>query len=174
MRSIIVCMPKRLEKISSVLNKTLSSRGLRTRLHEYRIVGRWEKIVGRVIAHHAQPVSLRGKNLVVAVDSSAWMQQLSMLKPELLAKLDAGLGAGAVRTIVFKIGNVTIPTREVIEPGGVPNLDGEEIKKIEMFVQEVRDSDIRASLQRLIEKDMVNKKKSRGPSDPRDGGSYSR
>jgi len=108
-------MSKKIEKLSSFLGKTLASHGLATRLKEFRVMGRWEKIVGKVIARHAQPSSLRGKKLSVVVDSSAWMQQLSLLKPELIEKLNQGLGAGSLHEITLKIGTVAPGERPELE-----------------------------------------------------------
>lgn len=154
-------MSKKIEKLSSLLNKTLASHGLTTRLKEYRVVGRWEKIVGKVIARHAQPSSLRGKKLSVVVDSSAWMQQLSLLKPELIEKLNEGLGAGSFQEITFKMGNVAPGERPEIERPSPAMLDKGETEKIEEYIRGLKDLDVREGLRRLIEKDLLNKRKVR-------------
>ena len=86
-------MAKRIEKVSLTLDKLLSKRGLGGRLKEYRVFGQWEKIVGKVIARHARPQSVRGKRLSVIVDSNAWMQQLSMLKPDIIQKVNRSIMA---------------------------------------------------------------------------------
>ena len=154
-------MSKKIEKLSSLLNKTLASHGLTTRLKEYRVVGRWEKIVGKVIARHAQPSSLRGKKLSVVVDSSAWMQQLSLLKPELLEKLNQGLGAGSLHEITLKMGTVAPAERPEVGRASPAALDKDAIKKIEEYIRGLKDLDVREGLRRLIEKDLLNKRKAR-------------
>ncbi len=152
-------MSKKIERLSSLLNKTLASHGLTTRLKEYRVMGRWEKIVGKVIARHAQPSSLRGKKLCVAVDSSAWMQQLSLLKPDLIDKLNRGLGAGSIRDITFKIGNIAPDEKLPLKHASPAMLDKDAREKIEHYVHNIQDVDVKETLRRLIEKDLLSKRK---------------
>jgi predicted nucleic acid-binding Zn ribbon protein len=154
-------MSKKIERLSILLNRTLASHGLTTRLKEYRVVGRWEKIVGKVIARHAQPLSLRGKKLSVAVDSSAWMQQLSLLKPELVEKLNHGLGAGSIQDITFKMGTIAPGEKPSLKHASPVTLDKDAREKIEQYVQNINDLDVKQTLRRLIEKDLVTKRKAR-------------
>lgn len=154
-------MSKKIERLSSLLTKTLASHGLATKLKEYRVVGRWEKIVGKVIARHARPASLQGKKLSVVVDSSAWMQQLSLLKPELIEKLNRGLGADSVKSITFKMGIVAPAEKPAIEHAGPSMLDKGATEKIEDYVHGLKDLDVKEALRRLIEKDLLNKRNAR-------------
>ena len=69
---------------------------------------------------------LRGKKLFLAVDSPAWMQQLSLLKPEIIEKVNAALGKEAVKEITLNIGEVqpvrSPASRPVQVAGLLPNL----------------------------------------------------
>jgi predicted nucleic acid-binding Zn ribbon protein len=79
--------------------------GLEERLQQSQVFFHWSDIVGKEVAKHAQPVSLRNKLLVVAVDQSGWLQELSRYhKPLLLQKVRDRIGKAAVRDIVFRIG----------------------------------------------------------------------
>ncbi|HAK59641.1 MAG TPA: DUF721 domain-containing protein [Nitrospiraceae bacterium] len=152
-------MARKIEKISIPLGTVLSKRGLGGRLKEYRIFGQWEKIVGTVIALHAQPLSVRGKTLSVVVDSSAWMQQLTMLKPEIIRKVARGLGHAAIERITLKIGPVDVSSARAPERTPPATLGAEESRKIEDYVKNVQDSEAREVIKRVIEKDMVMRKK---------------
>ncbi len=149
-------MKNNLEKLSTMLGKTLAARGLASR--EYRIFGRWEKIVGAVIARHAQPQAVRGKKLSVVVDSPAWMQQLSLLKPELMEKLSRDLGKGAIEEVTLRLGEISVPHGTSIESRAPRSLDKEERLKIEHYVQGISDPETRESIRRVIEKDILRKK----------------
>jgi predicted nucleic acid-binding Zn ribbon protein len=48
----------------------------------------WSDAVGAGIARRAEPVRLRGRTLVVAVSSAPWMQELSLLKRNIVAALN--------------------------------------------------------------------------------------
>ncbi len=156
-------MAKTIEKFSLTLGRILKARGMQSRLYEYRIFSEWERTVGQGIARHARPVSLRGSKLMLVVDSPAWMQQLSLMKPEIREKLNAGLGRESVREITLRLGEVAAPDRQPpSEEGGEAALTPEEREKIEQSVHAVADDNTRESLRRLIEKDLKSKKRT-GP-----------
>jgi len=70
-------------------------------LVHYPIWAEWSAIVGPTIAAHARPAQLRRGILVVAVDGPEWMHELRYLKDDLCEKLNARLGATAVRDLYF-------------------------------------------------------------------------
>jgi hypothetical protein len=151
-------MAGKMDRLSAPLGKLLKACGLGSGLHEYRIFGQWEKSVGAVIARHAQPQSLRGKKLTLIVDSPAWMQQLSLLKPEIVEKVNHHLGKGVVKDITLKLGEVEFRGQPVEEPPVLNVLDRDDREKIETYVRGIGDADTREAIRRVIEKDFLNKK----------------
>jgi predicted nucleic acid-binding Zn ribbon protein len=152
-------MAKKIDRLSTTIAKILRSRGLEGGLSEYKVFGHWEKTVGEVIALHAHPAMVRGKKLTLIVDSPAWMQQLSLLKPELIKKVNIDLGRESIRDITLKLGEVTPPKRTVDALPGRVSLDQDERMTIERYVQQVRDPDIRDAIRRVVEKDFLSRKK---------------
>jgi hypothetical protein len=152
-------MAKRLDRLSMTLDKLLKARGFQGRVHEYRIFGQWEQAVGSVIARHAQPLSVRAAKLALVVDSPAWMQQLSLLKPEIIEKLNARLGREAIKDLTLKLGEIEQPHEHAAleEPAG-PLLGSEERAKIEEYVAGVVDGEAREAIRRVIEKDFMSRK----------------
>lgn len=153
-------MPSRkVEKLSSTIEKILRDRGWGAKLKEYRIYGVWEKAVGKGIARHARPAGMRGKKLTVLVDSSAWMQQLSMLKPEIMGKVNQHLREDAVESITLKLGEFepSAVQRDEYRPAA-GNLGPAEQARIEKCVAGIADLQTRESLRHLMEKDFLNKK----------------
>jgi predicted nucleic acid-binding Zn ribbon protein len=61
------------------------------------VFGRWNEIVGDVVAGHVQPVKLDGDRLIVEVDDPAWATQLRFLEADLKARLLATIGARVER-----------------------------------------------------------------------------
>ncbi len=151
-------MAKKLNKLSSMLGSVLKAHGLQGSLGEYRVMGQWEKTVGAAIARHAQPRSVRGKKLFLSVDSPAWMQQLSLLKPEIIEKLNTNLGKDTVKDIMLTLGEVAAPEHSAeTAPVRMP-LSAEERERIEQYIREVHDPDVRETIRRVIEKDLESKK----------------
>jgi predicted nucleic acid-binding Zn ribbon protein len=156
-------MPSRkVEKLSSTIEKILRDRGWGAKLKEYRIYGVWEKVVGKGIARHTRPAGMRGKKLTVLVDSSAWMQQLSLLKPEIMGKLNGRLGEEAVESITLKLGEfeASAVQHDEYRPAA-GTLGPEEQARIENYVAGIADLQTRESLRHLMEKDLLNKKRRR-------------
>jgi hypothetical protein len=154
-------MGRKLDRLSHTLGSMLKARGLGSRLDEYRVFGQWEKSVGPVIARHAQPQIVRGKKLTLIVDSPAWMQQLSLLKPQIVEKVNRNLGKETIKDIMLRLGEVESrehpsegpPVRTVLRP--------DEREKIEAYVSEIGDTDIREAVRRVIEKDFLSRRRDR-------------
>lgn len=64
----------------------------------------WAKAIGEDNVRHAKPVEVKGKTLIVCVDSSSWLHKLSMEKARLLMQLKGDLGEDVVDDIKLKIG----------------------------------------------------------------------
>jgi predicted nucleic acid-binding Zn ribbon protein len=75
--------------------------GLKRRLDQASVIPEWEELVGPQIASVTTPhfVSQDGV-LVVSVTSSAWMQELQLMSPEILRKL--GTRGKKIKRIVWR------------------------------------------------------------------------
>jgi predicted nucleic acid-binding Zn ribbon protein len=150
----------KVELLSTTIEKILNERGWGAKLKEYRVFSLWAKAVGPGIARHSQPASIRGRRLTVIVDSSAWMQQLSLLKPEIIAKVNDRLGPDGIEGITLKLGELEGPggPPEEARPAAAGPLDPAEKKRIEDYLASIADPEARAALRQVIEKDLLNKK----------------
>ena len=67
------------------------------------VFGGWREAVGDAVADHAEPVSLTGGVLVVAVDQPGWATQLKLLAPEVIGRLNARAGEGTVHSLEVRV-----------------------------------------------------------------------
>lgn len=148
----------KIEKLSNTLQKIIAVRGLAGKLGIYRIMGQWESAVGGVIARHAQPSAIRGKKLTVQVDSPVWMQQLSLLKPDLIEKMNRGLGEDAVKDITLRLGEVASQKKPASKAAPPVPLSEKERALVDGYVKDIDDPEIKTALAKLIERDLMNKK----------------
>lgn len=74
-----------------------------------RVQGCWADAVGDVVSAEAQPVSEHEGVVSVACRSSVWAQELELLGPELVGKVNAALGDEAVMRLRFKAGDRRAP-----------------------------------------------------------------
>ena len=64
-----------------------------------RLFERWGEIVGRDIAAHVEPTSLRDGVLRVRTDSPAWATEVSYLAADISSRLNAAIGKELVREL---------------------------------------------------------------------------
>ncbi len=75
----------------------LRKSGLRERVEQGEVVGQWPALVGPKIAAVTEPLHVTADGvLFVAVKTSAWMSELSLLEPELLRAVN---GRGRTRPV---------------------------------------------------------------------------
>lgn len=85
--------------LSTLATSIARSRGWSAKVAEGTVFGRWAGVVGDDIASHAAPVKLENGVLSIAAESTAWATQLRMLQSQLLAKINAAVGPGVVRSL---------------------------------------------------------------------------
>lgn len=89
------------ERIDGVVEAMFARLGITQRVKRAEVVAGWADLVGPHIADVAQAVGVKGGTLFVAVESAAWRNELSLMRPQLLAKLNAGRREGRIERIVF-------------------------------------------------------------------------
>lgn len=95
--------------IGEVVEALLKKLGLERRFKESQISFQWRNWVGNSIAAHAKPYRVVNQKLVVYVDNSVWLSELSRhYKTWILKRIQTSLGAGIVKEIIFKVGEVPL------------------------------------------------------------------
>jgi len=89
------------ERIGSLVEAMFVRLGIAEKVKRAEVVADWGRLVGPRIAEVAQAVGVKGGTLFVAVESAAWRNELSLMRPKLLAKLNAGRREGRIERIVF-------------------------------------------------------------------------
>ena len=91
---------KRPSTVGDVLAGVLQSSGIAERVEQAGIIPEWPGLVGSQIAAVTEPMSVAADGtLFVAVTTNAWMNELSLMEPELLRALNAKGGRAKVRRI---------------------------------------------------------------------------
>jgi predicted nucleic acid-binding Zn ribbon protein len=95
---------KRPERISVAISQFLEQSGLKGRVEQASVVPEWPHLVGAQIAAVTEPLSVTADGvLFVAVRTHAWMSELSLLEPELLASLNRQEGRLPVKKIRWQL-----------------------------------------------------------------------
>ena len=83
--------------INQVLDNFLKQQGN----WKHYLMANWNHIVG-AIAHHARIEKIENETVVIGVSDSAWLQELYLLSPVLLNKINQSLEKPYLKNIRFK------------------------------------------------------------------------
>ena len=90
--------------LGDVVASFLEQKGLAGRVEQASIIPEWPELVGPQIAAVTEPRSIAADGtLFVAVKTSAWMNELSLLEPELLTRINRRLPQHRVRKIRWQL-----------------------------------------------------------------------
>src|SRR2546426_346068 len=88
------------QAVGEALRSYLARSGLGRRLAQAQVIPDWPVLVGPQIAAVTAPESVTPDGtLFVRVATSAWMTELQLMAPQIMAALNAGRGAGRIKTI---------------------------------------------------------------------------
>ncbi|HEY2718204.1 MAG TPA: DUF721 domain-containing protein [Solirubrobacteraceae bacterium] len=91
--------PRSLSVALDGLTATLAPATTLARVHEV-----WERVAGSAIAAAARPAAERDGVLSVKCEAAVWAQELTLMAPDLLPKLNAALGEQAIRELRCRVG----------------------------------------------------------------------
>ena len=77
---------------SEAIANVLALRGLTDQIRAQRVIAEWRDLVGERIASRTRPREVSDNALFVEVATSAWLHELNLLKPQLLAGLLERIG----------------------------------------------------------------------------------
>ncbi|NIS76030.1 MAG: DUF721 domain-containing protein [Deltaproteobacteria bacterium] len=91
------------EKIGETVLSLLENLGLKDAKKCALIISQWEEIAGEGLINLVKPESFRFGTLHLSVSNHSWAQELQLLKPQFLKKVNGILGKEAVKDIRFKV-----------------------------------------------------------------------
>jgi len=139
----------------ALIRNLLRQKGMEGKLREYRAWQIWDEVVGPQIAARARPVRIREGVLEVRVDQPVWMQQLQLLKPKILGRLNERLEGAVIKDLYLRRGKVeaeagSAPGKAPPLRRPAPALSAEEEIRVEKALEEIRDPDLKRQMGRLL------------------------
>lgn len=142
-----------LDSLGTILSGLAKRLGLEPRLLELRLQQHWREMLGEPIASHTWPDQIRFKKLYLVVRNSVWLQQLTFLKPTLLAKINAEAGTELINEIVLRVGEIPAHNRETdsaLNPAAQPVVSEAALTEASSHAASVQDPDLRSRLTRVM------------------------
>jgi predicted nucleic acid-binding Zn ribbon protein len=95
---------RRPRRVSDVIGDVLTRAGVADRIAQASVIPDWIALVGPQIGRVTAPMSITPQGtLFVAVTTNAWMNELSMLEPELLRRINERTGRLAIKRIRWQL-----------------------------------------------------------------------
>lgn len=147
------------ERIDLLLDTLIRDYGLDHKLLEAKVFAAWKEAVGPLIARNTQPISLVDGKLTVYATAHVWVNELQMLRGQVIPKINKAVSSPAVKTLEFSIKPVHSSTSPKNQRFHRPKrlkkleaieLDAETLKRINQTVASVEDPDLKARLRQLF------------------------
>ena len=91
---------KKPSALGDILAGVLRESGIAERVEQARLIPEWPALVGPQIAAVTEPTSITADGtMFVRVTTNAWMNELSLMEPELLRALNSTPGRAPVKRI---------------------------------------------------------------------------
>jgi predicted nucleic acid-binding Zn ribbon protein len=144
---------------ADLVASVLKLRGISDEVRKNRILTEWDDLVGPRIAARTRPYGISGNTLIIDVVSSAWLQELTLLRGQLLPQLLARVGEPKLfGDLKFKLAGRTGPQPEpprrraktvAPEPRATAPATGLAREKIAREVEAVDDLELRELIARV-------------------------
>lgn len=143
-------------RIGSLLKQVFGQAGIEDQISRHQAWLIWDQLVGKQIAARARPQRLRRGVLEVRVDHPVWMQQLHLLKPQILRKINARLPTAGITDIYLRqarqgslLPNKVKPDREP-PPWQQQELSRGDRQAIEAALAPIKDEELKLRFRTLL------------------------
>ena len=146
---------KKAERVGPLLKKVLGERGMDDRLNRYQAWLIWDQVVGKQIAERARPLRFRQGTLEVQVDHPVWMQQLQMMKTQILQKLNQQLPNANITDLFLRKAPTPYSNKNRRQPEPpaqkpeLAELTTEEQQEINAMFTTLDDAELQAEMRRV-------------------------
>ncbi len=84
---------RKVQSLDEILQKLLRDEGLEQPLLQRRVVDAWPTVVGRTVTEYTRTCFIKNQTLFVKIDNPALRQDLSMMRSQLVKRLNEQVGA---------------------------------------------------------------------------------
>lgn len=92
---------KEVKSIGELILKNLRAQGLETPLQQKRLIEAWPEVMGELIAGYTKDLYIKNQTLHVRLTNPALRADLSMMRPDIVKKLNAVVDTQVIVDIRF-------------------------------------------------------------------------
>ena len=143
-----------MNSLRNILGKFAKDIGIDSGVALNNLRKQWINLVGKPIAVHTYPDSIKSGNLSVVVDTPQWIHHLGFYKNEILDKLKP-FGVNSIR---FRLGKIPEYMHEDVSSED-SELSEEDLQYIDNTVKSLKDEELRDKFRTLIRHGLTRRKK---------------
>lgn len=87
--------------IEQLVKNAVRNNGLETPLLQMRLLNAWDEVVGPVVARYTAEKKIQNQTLMVRLQNPALRSELSMMRTDIMRKLNQKVGANVIYDIRF-------------------------------------------------------------------------
>lgn len=88
--------------LEEAIERFLKTTNLKSRMKQMDVVDAWGEVLGKAVANRTEKVYLRGKTLVVVMNSSVMRDELSQAKTQIIDMINAYIKEERINNIWFQ------------------------------------------------------------------------
>ncbi|MDX9714853.1 MAG: DUF721 domain-containing protein [Dissulfurispiraceae bacterium] len=149
-----------MKNVGSLLSGIFRQLGIEDRLKLAGLQDDWSSVFSGPLSSHTWPIEIKNSELLINVDSPAWLGELKYMKPEIEKKLQMY----GIRTVRFRHGSVSRPNRSNNKKSGKQTekfkkhtLTDDEIKWIDETTSGITDAELRDKIKKTITRSIERK-----------------
>ncbi len=135
---------KQPELLGKTLAGVLDALDTRGQFALFKLVRVWPEVVGEAIARHTEVASLKFHTAVIKVSTAMWIQELSLMRRQILDRLIEAVGDDSIRDLRFVRGTLSRHTRP-------PKAASRRAIRRSIDLPELKDPQLRQAFEDLIE-----------------------
>ena len=145
-----------MKRADSLLASVIKDLGIADGVKFAEIKRDWNTIFSQPLSFHMSPSLLTNMELLIFVDSPAWLQELSFFKEEIIRKLEPY----GVKSLRFRLGRVASDTRKLVtnRRTGVKQLTNSEHEIVKQIVSVIDDEGLKDAMKKTIERAIASGK----------------
>jgi predicted nucleic acid-binding Zn ribbon protein len=132
------------QQIGGTIQDLLASLDTGCHFELVRLIRLWPDVVGETIARRTEVSSLKFHTAVIKVSTAMWIQELNMMRPQILSRLNAAMRNDAVRDLRFVMGRMSRSERKHLRTVG-------RVARRPIQLPEMQDPQLRHAFENLIE-----------------------
>jgi predicted nucleic acid-binding Zn ribbon protein len=125
------------QQIGGTIQDLLANLDTGSHFELVRLIRLWPEVVGETIARRTEVAALKFHVAVVKVSTAMWIQELNLMRPQILSRVNAAMRNDAVRDIRFVLGKMNRRERRHLRTVGraarkpieLPELQNPELRR---------------------------------------------